>query len=317
MSQPRKQHYLPQFYLRGFSLDGRGIHQLEKATGKHYGCQIKDTAAIKDFHVLDFDGAEDPHALEKHLSNMEGEFARHLATLLTEGVQSELARLNTIQLLSLMRLRVPAFKEHIEASYPSTLRKTAEILERQGELPPVPAGSEEKLRIENIQFSVLNWKTMEIIFKLAANEDLLSVLYGMRCVLYTAPPGMAFITCDQPVSTFHPRAADTPYGIGPQVPGVELTLPLSSRKLLHLSHSRSAHAEAIARPAQVAEFNRRTVTMAQRYIFAASHPENYVELAASTMGVRTGFVFDDLDHGDGLVQLHRYIAIGPGPSAQQ
>lgn len=311
MSQPRKQHYLPQFYLRGFSLDGRGIYQLEKATGKYYGCQIKDAAAIKDFHEIDYEGADDPCVLEKELAKMEAEFAIHLASFLSDGIKNDVARLYTVQLLSLMRLRVPAFKEHIEASYPSSIRKVAELLERDGRLPAPPLGFEEKLRVKNLKFSVLNWKSMEMIFKLAANEEILTNLYGMRSALYIAPPGMSFVTSDQPVALYHPAAAQMSYGIGPEVPGVEITLPLSSRKLLRLDHSKEVHSEQIALPAQVAEFNRRTIAMGKRYVFTASHPENYVALAESTRGIRAGFVFDDLDHGNGLVQVQRYIALGP------
>lgn len=311
MSQPRKQHYLPQFYLRGFSLDGRGLHQIEKITGKHYGCQIKDAAAVKDFHELDYEGVEDPHALEKRLADMEGEFAKHLANVLADGIENEEARVYTVQLLSLMRLRVPAFKEHIEASYPSSIRKIAELMERDGRFPPVPPEHAEALQVKNLKFSVLNWKAMDLIFRLAGSEKLLAILYGMRSTLYAAPPGMSFITSDQPVALYHPAASEMPYGIGPEVKGVEITLPLSSRKLLRLDHANPIHADQVALPKQVVEFNRRTAAMARRYVFVASHPENYAELVHATRNVKAGFVFDDLDHGDGLVQVQRYIALGP------
>ena len=311
MSEPRKQHYLPQFYLRGFSLDGRGLYQLEKQSGKHYGCQIKDVAAVKDFHELDYQGVEDPHALEKQLANMEEEFARNLVSFLSDGIKNEGARLCTVQLLSLMRLRVPAFKEHIETSYPSHIRKLAELMERDGRLPPAPIGLEDKLRVKNLKFSVLNWKSMEIILKLAANEETLTKLYRMRSTLYVAPPGMSFVTSDQPVALFHPAADQMTHGVGPNVPGVEITLPLSSRKLLRLDHSRTEHSEQVALPSEVAEFNRRTIVMSKRFVFTASHPENYVNLAESTRGIRAGFVYDDLDYGDGLVQVQRFIALGP------
>lgn len=311
MSQPRKQHYLPQFYLRGFSIDGRGMHQIEKKTGKYYGCQIKDMAAIKDFHELDYEGVEDPHALEKQLATIEGEFAKHLSALLSEGVENVSALQYTIQLLSILRLRVPAFKQHIEASYPSSIRKVAELMERDGRLPPPPPGMEEKLKVENLRISVLNWKTMELIFKLASSEDTLSIFYGMRATLITAPPGMSFVTSDQPVALYHPAANQMPYGIGPIVPGVEITLPVSERKLLKLDHEPTAHTSRIASSAEVAELNRRTIAMARQYIFVASHPQNYLALAEETRDIQAGFVFDDLDHGDGLVQLQRYIALGP------
>jgi hypothetical protein len=170
---------------------------------------------------------------------------------------------------------------------------------------------EEKLRVKNLKISVLNWKSMEIIFKLAASEDILSILYGMRCTAYSAPPGTSFVTSDQPVALFHPSASETPYGIGPGVPGVEITLPLSARKLMRLDHSPLAHSSRVASSAEMFEFNRRTIAMARRYVFVASSPQNYLDVATGTRNIRAGFVFDDLDHRDGFVQLHRYIALGP------
>lgn len=313
MSQPRKQHYLPQFYLRGFSLDGRGLYQIEKSTGKHYGCQIKDTAAVKDFHVLDYEGVEDPHALEKRLADMEGAMARHLTAFLRGGVEDQEARMYTLQFLSVMRLRVPAFKEHVEASYPSSIKKIAEILEREGKLPKPPPGLEEKLKVANLRVEILNWKSMELIFKLAGSEEILSILYGMRCVLYSAPPGMAFATSDQPVALFHRAAADSPYGIGPETPGVQITLPLSASKLIRLDHSPAEPENTVATPAEVMEFNRRTIAMATRYVFSQSPAQEILDLCAETRGIRAGFIFDDLDHDEGMVQLHRFIALGPPP----
>lgn len=311
MSEPRKHHFLPQFYLRGFSIDRRGIYQIEKRTATYYGCQIKDTAAIKDFHKLDYEDAEDPNALEKALAQIEGELAEHLATFLAEGLANEQARLYTVQLLSLLRLRVPAFKRHIEASYPSSIRKVAELMDRDGKFPVPPAGLEEKLEIKNLKIEVLNWKCLEIMFKLAADEEHLRPLYRMRTTLMHAPFGTSFLTSDQPVSLYHPTAAKSPYGAGPGTPGIEISLPLSSRTLLVLDHARGPHTTRTATTDEVFEFNRRTVAMAQEYVFTGEFPERYVDVVRREKGTRSGFVFDDLDHGEGLLQVHRFIPVGP------
>lgn len=311
MSEPRKHHFLPQFYLRGFSIDRRGIYQIEKRTAKFYGCQIKDTAAIKDFHELDHEGVEDPNALEKSLAQIEGEFANHLTTFLAGGLINEDARLYTIQLLSLLRMRVPALKRHIEASYPSTIRKVAEFLEKDGEFPAPPPGLEDKLKVKNLKIEVLNWKCLEIMFQLAANEELLQSLYRMRTTLFRAPFGTSFLTSDQPVSLYHPSAAASPYGAGPDTPGIQISLPLSSRALIQLDHQRGAHSACIATTEQVDEFNRRTAAMAQEYVFVDEFPERFTDLVRHERNTRAGFVFDNLDHGDGLLQVHRFIALGP------
>ena len=107
MTQPRKHHFLPQFYLRDFSQDQRSIFQIDKSTGKHYSCQIKDTAAIRDFHEIDADGVEDPHSLEKLLAKIESELADQLRAFLKDGVSNTTALHEVIGLLSMLRMRVP------------------------------------------------------------------------------------------------------------------------------------------------------------------------------------------------------------------
>lgn len=311
MSEPRKHHFLPQFYLRGFSVDRRGLYQIEKKTAKYYGCQIKDIAAIKDFHKLDYEDAKDPNALEKALAQIEGEYAEHLATFLAEGLANEHARLYTVQLLALLRIRVPAFKRHIEASYQSSIRKVAELMEREGKFPVPPAGLEETLKIKNLKIEIMNWKCLEIMFNLAADEKHLDPLYRMRTTLMHAPFGTSFITSDQPVSLYHPTAAKSPYGVGPDTPGIEISLPLCSRTLLFLDHVRGPHTTRTATTDEVNELNRRTVAMAQEYVFAGEFPELYVDIVRREKGTRSGFIFDDLDHGEGLLQVHRFIPVGP------
>lgn len=311
MSEPRKHHFLPQFYLRGFSVDRRGIYQIEKETAKYYGCQIKDTAAIKDFHELDYEGVEDQNALEKALAQIEGEFAQQLAAFLADGPANEQARDYTIQLLSQLRLRVPAVKRHIEASYPSSIRKVAELMERDGKFPAPPPGLEEKLAVKNLKIQVLNWKCMEVMFNLAASEEHLQPLRQMRATVFHAPFEASFATSDQPVSLYHATAARSSYGAGPDTPGIEISLPLSSRTLLKLDHERGAHSSRTATTEEVDEFNRRTAAMARDYVFVAAFPEKHLDVVRHERATRAGFVFDDLDHGDGLVQVHRFIPVGP------
>ena len=42
MTQPRKHHYLSQFYLRGFSVDGRSVYRIEKRGGRAYLSSIRE-----------------------------------------------------------------------------------------------------------------------------------------------------------------------------------------------------------------------------------------------------------------------------------
>ena len=184
MTQPRKHHFLPQFYLRDFSQDQRSIFQIDKSTGKHYSCQIKDTAAIRDFHEIDADGVEDPHSLEKLLAKIESELADQLRAFLKDGVSNTTALHEVIGLLSMLRMRVPAVKEHIEQSLASQVRATAKILEQAGELPKPPPGLEKILKVDNLKICISNWKCLELMFGMANNPECLNIMLQMRATLY-------------------------------------------------------------------------------------------------------------------------------------
>ena len=315
LSEPRKHHFLPQFYLRGFSVDRRGIFQIEKLTGRHYGCQIKDIAAIRDYHELDGADTEDPYAFEKQLAEIEGQQATHLQNTLVEGIAQDHHRLNVLELLAIMRMRVPAVKEHIDRSYGSTVRATALALQRSGRLPKPPKGLEEVLRVENLDIQILNWKCLEVMFRMGTSETVLQILASMRATLYRAPFGSRFVTSDQPVVLYHTTLWKSAYGAGPGTLGVEVSFALSSRALLMLDHAALPHSERIATSVEVEEFNRRTVAMAQEYIYTSETPESVAAVVQSSSRVFAGFRHDDIDVGTEFLQIHRFIPVGPAQAA--
>lgn len=312
MSDPRKHHYLPQFYLRGFSVDKRGLFQIEKSSGSYYGGQIKDIGATRDYHEIDYEDANDPHVLEKGLAEIEGELAGQLKEFLSCGPRDRQKLFYVIQLLSLLRLRVPAIKEHIYQTQESQLRSSLKILERAGKLPKPPAGLEDELRIDNIKIEVMNWKCLELMFKMAGDENTLQILYKMRATLFQCPFGESFITSDQPVALYHQKASRTDgHGVGPATMGVEISLPLSSRFLLRLDHEPGPRQELLATSEEVEEFNRRTVVMAKKFIFTGEAPEKVAAFVGRYCNIFAGFEYDHLDFDGRCLQVHRCVPVGP------
>lgn len=312
MPQPRKHHYLPQFYLRGFSSDRRTIFQIEKATGKHYRAQIKDTAAIRDFHEIDNGSAEDSYSLEKSLALYESELSEALQLFLAEGISHSIALSKVIRLLSMLRMRVPAIKQYIDQSLSSNIRAAAKMMESSGKLPKPPSGLEEPLRIDNLEISITNWKCLELMFSLADDSDLLNVFDHMRATLYRCQPNQFFVTSDQPVALYHPTLrSSSPYGVGPALRGVEITLPLTAFSLLKLDHEQGQHREIVASPDEVKELNRRTIIMAQNYIFTKEQPQTVSDQAIQWQHIFAGFRFDDLAVGGQLFQIHRSVPVSP------
>lgn len=114
MSVPRKHHYVQQFYLRGFSEDGKSICQIEKPGGRAYTCSISDAAATRDYHEIDQPGSKDPHIVEKRLADIETQLSLVLASIIRSGITTSEVRVKLMEFVSLTRFRMPAFKAFVE-----------------------------------------------------------------------------------------------------------------------------------------------------------------------------------------------------------
>jgi hypothetical protein len=307
MPEPRKHHYLPQFYLRGFSTDGKRIYQIEKRTSHGYTCSIRDAAAIRDYHELDGPNVEDPNAVEKRLAEMETQLATALARVLQRGLATPDDHASVVQLVALLRVRIPAFKAHIDAFLQQVVRSVGLIMQRNGELPAVPKGLEDVLRVENLSISIANWKCLEYMFTLAADRRILELLGAMRPSVLRTPDHAVFLTCDQPVAVYHPAAwpTDAYGGGGLADPATEVSVPLSSQALLLLSRAADPAADRVATSEEVAEFNRRTVVMADSLVFAPEASKWAVETVARYSHCSAGIALDFLDAGTEALHLAR------------
>jgi hypothetical protein len=308
---PRKQHYVPQFYLRGFSTDRKSLYQVVKKSSEVIAGRIKKIAMINDFHNLDGEDVDDPYLLEKQLAQLETHQSACLRDVLAGGIRNKGQRSELIQFLSVMRMRVPAVRAYIDRSYEATIRATSKAMERAGKLSKIRLDDGTFFGVDDLEISVMNWKVMDQMFRMAANEDILKILYGMRVVLYSAPFGTAFVTSDQPVSLYHAAVATHTYGVGPATAGVEICLPLSSRMLLKLDHERGDDLEYVATTEEVLEFNRRTVITAENYVFAGETTDKVAKLVAEFAHLSAGFTHDDLEAGNEYMQVQRYLPVRP------
>ena len=240
-----------------------------------------------------------------------GEQPNHLRAALAAGIASDELRLNLLVLLSVMRMRVPAVKQHLSKMLEATVRKISLRLERAGQLPKPPPGMEEILSVKNLRIRILNWKCLQMMFKLGLNSEMVGHFERMRATLLQAPFGTRFMTSDQPVALFHPTLWNSTYGVGPGTDGVEISFPLSSRYLLLLDHGMGSHAERTATLQDVEEFNRRTIEMAQLYVYTGEAPSKLQVRLRAQGELRPGFHFDELSPGGQYFQVHRCISVRP------
>lgn len=306
MAEPRKHHYLPQFYLKGFSADGRSIYQVEKFSPRAYTCSLRDAAEIRDYHELDYSDAEDPHAAEKWLAEIEGKLSAVLHQAVDAGITSAEVHARLISFVSLMRFRVPAVRAFVEEWHRQLVRSTGLILEGAGKFPPIPDGYEDVLSMGNVSISISNWKCLECMFRFAADPKAFQLLASMRPAILRTPDNEYLLTCDQPVAVYHPAASPTDaYGVNLTDSRTELSFPLSSRVLLHLTWGAGAIEERRMTSAEVQEFNRRTIVMADSYVFAPAESDSAKAAVAEHNHCSAGIQLDVLKFGDGYLHLSR------------
>lgn len=310
---PRKHHYLPQFYLKGFSVDGEGLYQVDRSSGRAIGVRIKDTAAIRDFHHIDGGEVADPQALEKALAVAEGELAPHLVALLGGKFHDRATQMYVAQLVSMLRLRVPAVRDHIQVTESAFIHSQIRMMEAAGKLPRPPELG--NLTVNDFRIEVMNWAVMARMFTMASDENVLATYYALKPTLLHAPMGERFITSDQPVALYHPEASDL-LGIGPETPGVVISVPLSSRAALLLEHGARRTVDRLATSAEVAEINRRTALLARQWIFTGEAPDTLVPLLENVRDKQAGFIYEEIPTKGGIGHLLRYVGIGPNRTSQ-
>ena len=269
MNDPHKHHYLPKFYLRRFSSNKRSLMQIDKATGHAVTCSIGDVAAKRDYHRLDADDFDDSYELERTLSSVEGKLDTATRCVLEHGVGDLQTRASIVELVSMLRVRVPAVKAAVEENLRQVARTGALIMGRAEKLPTPPPALEDIFRTDRLDAEVSNWICLKFMYMLAADEDILRLLLSMTPTVIRAPNGEFFLTCDQPVAVYSPSAKlSDSEGVALAAPDVEITLPLSRDTFIRLDWKSRSTESVDATPEEVSEFNRRTVTMASSYVFA-------------------------------------------------
>lgn len=82
----KQEHYVPQSYLRRFTLDGRSIHVLDKSDLRTFTTNVRNIAGETGFYDLPTESAErmgiDPQVAEKALSELEQDFNVAVGTVI-------------------------------------------------------------------------------------------------------------------------------------------------------------------------------------------------------------------------------------------
>lgn len=280
MSDPKRHHYVPKFYLDRFCRDDKlWVHDRNDGTYKHL--PPKSVGAEKNFYAFtDNDGKWDVSA-EKELSRIEGAAASVIRKLEAGQPISFKEKCDLALFVSLMRYRVPDFEKEHEEWHDTVLKDlhkrmfpTAETVKarmvQRGQEPSDEAARSIFEMLHNETYNVETKKPYYIAQMLELGMNTAQQLVNMRWLLAWAPQNTAFVTSDSPFLLVPPPDYDpdsSPYGVGIVTPGAQKCIPLTQRIYLCIQDEGYEVVNWQADRQVVQVINRDTAKSHRRFLF--------------------------------------------------
>jgi hypothetical protein len=255
-------HYVPQYYLKGFSKDeGKTIWVYDKHSSQKFSTQVKSVANITGFYTP---------GIEKYLSNkVESQANAVLRKIRDYNKITDDDKKVLSEYIVVMMKRVPQSQERVKNRMPSVAKEVSQkfdnILRIAASRQPEKALLIEERRAE-IQKYIDKYSKEQLkdiwLDNIPAKMSprAVTAISNMTWIFLTFDQHLAFLTSDNPVFYF------TNMGIGK--PESEISFPISSHIALW-ANWRDDLSEGY-RPTNmltVKELNRRTVSIATRYVF--------------------------------------------------
>ena len=290
------QHYVPQGYLRGFTIEGEKslIWEYDKNTGNvsRQPRSIREICAEHHYYAQKSeDGSVDHESMEDAFHEIEDKTPRVIKNIKFPGIGKKVALADEERVIlsffaAIQLFRVPNFREGIEEMH----RKIVEIglghiVAKDKENGTLPKEIEELYERGGINIDIESFVSLKPMINMA-REGATRLL---EKVWHFAAPaeGMTFVTSDNPVYFQAPeeyREEVGPY-LGPMHPLSEVTLPLRKDLLLIFAPSvkRTPRQYKLLDctsvqldKADTKNINKRTTLAAAQYVYS---PENSGALA--------------------------------------
>ncbi|PYS69382.1 MAG: hypothetical protein DMF69_17185 [Acidobacteria bacterium] len=275
MSEPRKHHYVPQFYQRGFRIDSSNriwVYQKEQDARR---CGVKRTGMTIDLYAFrNKDGQIDFGSVERHLATIDNQGATIIQKLERGKSLTDKERIRLSRFVSIMWRRTPKHKARVKQTTRELLPKAlAPFYEMADGLT-----SEARVEVERIRKEYTknppDFLFAHSVLRDSAFEDRMS---KMDWAFFKAPPGKEFVTCDDP--------ARFSTGSGLDHKDATIAFPLSRTLLLQCKwNSGWGNRFQVLSDEQVDYFNLWTVKGADEQVYASSRSEEIQFLVDKHIG---------------------------------
>lgn len=293
MGDNNKQHYVQQSYLRRFSVDRKQICGFDKVLNKAFQNGIKNVAQESHFYRLP-DGLTDEHGspveldpllVEKWFQNVEGGFSKDIQTLVDLPAHeciSPTIRESLAEHIAIQYLRTRAFRNII---VDTGEQLTAKLLE---EAIRVNFGEDHVKYAPKVTYDekAAGLMQMQNILNDERVTELSNILQGHIWTILINETEHTFYTSDAPV-VLH-NHLDPPRfrpGLGLGSTGIEIALPLSSRRLLSIRDRKALSSDAdkyenrtqLVSPENVEFYNSLQVIGCERQVYCEKDEWGLVE----------------------------------------
>ncbi|MBX3438216.1 MAG: DUF4238 domain-containing protein [Planctomycetaceae bacterium] len=226
-NQPRKHHYVPQFYLAGFTDNGTvegSLSVLDTNRLKVWKGKPKDVAHQRDFHQIDGGPNGDPMVIEKLFGQFEGKWSSVLRGVIEQQQLPDDDRFGDLMMfVAFMAVRVPRIRNTI-TSFLDEVRQKEEFarnwLQQQGEQV------ESAFKKEADEFDQ-TWHVRQMVQMAVTLAPILSLRTWQLWIVNSAAPDL--FCSDSPVALTWATAVTGPYPPGFELKNTVVSVPLHKR----------------------------------------------------------------------------------------
>lgn len=280
MPNPKRQHYIPRFYLNNFSNDGK-IWLFDRYKKEYRYQSIKDTAVIKDYYTLKNESKKD-YKIEKLLGDVENESKKIIDKFLNKKELTEYDKITFSIFLALIFTRTPDFEKTINEFTDKAVKKIHNFVfndidktriqlkyleEKTGKKYDLSAEEfydfikEEKYEIKydriNMIFMMIHQATG--LFPHFFNKDWV-IINSDNAKLITSDNPLVLLPTEGHFKNPH-------YGYGINTPGVKKILTLNHNNVLILADAGNKFDYGTTGDFDLNKINYFIATESQRYIF--------------------------------------------------
>ena len=285
MSEPRKHHFIPQGYLKNFSISDKG-KQVVLLDANRKICvpvSVKDVAQRRDFNRIEIDGV-DPNIIEKSLSHFEGKASCALRLIKEGSVFDSDVKDYILNLMALLIVRSPQMRSNQSNFYAKSAMMIMDLVltdesrwnEHMNKFPENERISYAKAKkfFESEKYSITTNVETLIHNEFKMLDSVLRCLYARDWRMITCvEDSQIFLTSDNPVTISWdcPEKIPLIYRSSPGygMKNTAVYFPLTSRHyLVGRFDSESGYVDATDE--MVAICNTQTVTNAYEQIYAPS-----------------------------------------------